>query len=363
MSTSPEGLKQCYSNSEHIISCKQWLPYNKFSKCKTGRLGLHNQCKKCRSKYRKSKKYSRTTDKTKVCNGELCLMINENGVEKDISCFNSDSSNTDGLQTYCKSCRQEMSVKSRSKLDNFLNGLFKDLQSNVSKKSRALKIEITVGDLLELFHKQNEKCALSGLKMTHLKKIRTNEKKHIMSPYNISVDRIDSSKGYTKTNIQLVCAIFNRMKYQLTNSEFIDICKKVTNHCNKNGIMKNKNFKLTKTIKQYITYKFCTTKCNNDRRSKKLKFHISKDDIFQLNDMQKGCCALTGIKMTYLKNNGKGPGKCNFHNISIDRIDSNKGYSKDNIQLVCAIINIIKSDLSDERFISLCKTIVEHNNI
>lgn len=40
---------------------------------------------------------------------------------------------------------------------------------------------------------------------------------------------------------------------------------------------------------------------------------------------QKGKCALTGIPMTVTKS-----GRTNT-NISIDRIDSNKGYTKDNV--------------------------------
>ena len=45
--------------------------------------------------------------------------------------------------------------------------------------------------------------------------------------YNISIDRIDSSKGYTKDNIQLVCASLNNMKMDLKNKHFIQLCKLV----------------------------------------------------------------------------------------------------------------------------------------
>jgi hypothetical protein len=49
-------------------------------------------------------------------------------------------------------------------------------------------------------------------------------------------------------------------------------------------------------------------------------------------------------------------------NASIDRIDSSKGYVVDNIQFVCRIANTAKSDLSQEDFINLCKTIINNQN-
>ena len=51
------------------------------------------------------------------------------------------------------------------------------------------------------------------------------------------------------------------------------------------------------------------------------------------------------------------------YNISIDRIDSSKGYIKGNIQLVCGIVNVMKSDSSEDEFLQLCKKIVEHNRL
>jgi hypothetical protein len=51
-------------------------------------------------------------------------------------------------------------------------------------------------------------------------------------------------------------------------------------------------------------------------------------------EKQKGLCALTGIPMTYKFYEGR----VNT-NLSVDRIDSAKGYSKDNVQLVCMAAN------------------------
>ena len=44
-------------------------------------------------------------------------------------------------------------------------------------------------------------------------------------------------------------------------------------------------------------------------------------------------------------------------NLSIDRKDSSKGYTIDNIQLVGAIINIIKNDIDEKDFLLFVSTI------
>ena len=45
-----------------------------------------------------------------------------------------------------------------------------------------------------------------------------------------------------------------------------------------------------------------------------------------------------------------------YYQTSIDRIDSNKTYTKDNIQLVCFWANIAKSDLGEKEFLEMIKT-------
>ena len=49
----------------------------------------------------------------------------------------------------------------------------------------------------------------------------------------------------------------------------------------------------------------------------------------------------------------------NPNTISIERIDSNKGYTKDNVVLVAGIVNSMKNDLSQDEFIKtinlICK--------
>lgn len=56
-----------------------------------------------------------------------------------------------------------------------------------------------------------------------------------------SIDRIDSSKGYTKDNIQWVHKNVNIMKMDQTMDQFLYICKKIVDHQAKIGGMYEKN--------------------------------------------------------------------------------------------------------------------------
>lgn len=88
-----------------------------------------------------------------------------------------------------------------------------------SAKSRAIKkgleFSLISEDLIDLYHKQNGKCATSNLVMEFKQGPR-----HRANSFTISLDRIDSEKGYTKANIQFLCWQINRMKGPLTEDEF-----------------------------------------------------------------------------------------------------------------------------------------------
>lgn len=89
---------------------------------------------------------------------------------------------------------------------------------------KGLDFDITPEYLMELYTNQNGLCYYSGMKMEIAIKGNINN-------YNtLSIDRIDSSKGYVKGNIVLCCDCVNTMKMKLTTNEFLTICKNVVNH-------------------------------------------------------------------------------------------------------------------------------------
>ena len=91
-----------------------------------------------------------------------------------------------------------------------------------------------------------------------------------------------------------------------------------------------------------------------DRAKRKNWFcDITLNDLKELWDKQNGLCAISNIPMTYAFNSGRVP-----TNVSVDRIDSNKSYTKNNIQLVCMAVNQMKSDLDMITFYRFCEAIL-----
>lgn len=86
-----------------------------------------------------------------------------------------------------------------------------------SASKRNLQFDITIKQIWELFLKQNRKCILTNLPIY----FPINRKS-----YNgtASLDRIDSSKGYTISNVQWVHKQVNEMKMDQDEKNFIEFC-------------------------------------------------------------------------------------------------------------------------------------------
>lgn len=70
---------------------------------------------------------------------------------------------------------------------------------------------------------------------------------------------------------------------------------------------------------------------------------------------QKGLCKLSGEKLSLQVSSP--------YKISIDRIDSNKGYTIDNVQLVSKIVNQAKNNLDSQTFNKMIYGIYHTNNL
>ena len=81
-------------------------------------------------------------------------------------------------------------------------------------------------------------------------------------------------------------------------------------------------------------------------------FNITWKDCVELYKNQQGKCALSGLVLDY--GTPASINKWESRNISIDRIDTDGPYCKENIQLVCASVNFMRGRLSLEVFVELC---------
>lgn len=124
--------------------------------------------------------------------------------------------------TVCwNSMQRQRSIEKRSTIQGTLEYILKRTKS--SAKSRGLLFDLDIQYLLYLHEKQSGKCALSGMLM---------EPSTYYNLKTISLDRIDSSRGYLKDNVQLLCWIVNQMKNDLLTSDFIDWCTLISNNNN-----------------------------------------------------------------------------------------------------------------------------------
>jgi hypothetical protein len=106
-------------------------------------------------------------------------------------------------------------------------------------------------------------------------------------------------------------------------------------------------------IERLLTERYCALR---DRaKTKGMIVGFERGYLKELWELQNGICAISGIEMTTVVFNGRVP-----TNISVDRKDSNIGYTKENVQLVCMAVNQMKNDLSQEELIFFCNKIVEH---
>jgi hypothetical protein len=74
-------------------------------------------------------------------------------------------------------------------------------------------------------------------------------------------------------------------------------------------------------------------------------------------DRQQGLCAMSGEPMT-----------CNLQrgvvtstNASLDKLDPDKGYILNNVQLVCRVLNSFRNNTPLDEYIEWCRKVVRHD--
>lgn len=84
---------------------------------------------------------------------------------------------------------------------------------------------------------------------------------------------------------------------------------------------------------------------------------LSVEFMLELLDKQDGRCAISGKTLTFIKIEGGGRVPTNA---SIDQIVAGGGYTEYNVQIVCDVVNRMKSDMTMEELMFWSKAIVEN---
>lgn len=121
------------------------------------------------------------------------------------------------LKKFCKACSNKLT-------ENCHRGMYEEIRiswfnkARVGAETRDLEWGIEISDVWELYIAQKGLCALSGIPIGW---------SEVGAIHSASLDRIDSSNGYTLDNVQLVHKDVNMMKNAFDQDYFIELCKKV----------------------------------------------------------------------------------------------------------------------------------------
>ncbi len=154
-------------------------------------------------------------------------------------------------------------------------------------------------------------------------------------------------KCSTLKNIELFQKQYFKDGSYCVRHKCIECCKEESNLRYQKNRAEGNKLSWNKSPESYISKLFYKA----SKRNK--EFSIQKEYLFSLYEKQNGLCAISGEKLTFDKDNVSS-------NISLDRIDSAKGYIEGNIQLVCAHINIMKWNKSTEELLSWCEKIMAY---
>lgn len=101
-------------------------------------------------------------------------------------------------------------------VEGFLRWKFSRWQT--SAKLRKLAWNIEFAHVTEALGRQRNRCFYSGVELSFC----------VGHPHVVSLDRKDSSEGYTPSNIVLCSSSVNVMKSELSCEVFVDLCSRVS---------------------------------------------------------------------------------------------------------------------------------------
>jgi hypothetical protein len=295
--------------------------------------------------------------------------------------FSKSTRNNNGLQSYCKACSATNVSARRRTRDGFMTTIYNSMLVRTRiwlKRGRFMEMNCTKDYLHELAESQGDVCAITGLPITFASNATS----------KASIDRIDDEVGYVMGNVRFVLQEFNGQgKWTKRNLyDMIDLAGQVTVDVEaelapkaKEGskesprnwpIVNGKVFchdcnttkdrsAFTKQISQgcrdclaatnkvyretwhgVFTCLVNSSRQNNEKRNdpnrkagcRELKHTLTYDEIVEIYRRQRGLCHVSDTPLSCRLND--------IHRVSLERINNDIGYVKDNVVLVCKIFNV-----------------------
>jgi hypothetical protein len=128
------------------------------------------------------------------------------------------------LDSKCKNCQKKNRIKYKNKLRNNPEEYCKKLVVHLKHRAKkcGVPFNIDTGYLYNILQNQGLKCFYTGVNLDFTKVIKDRSRPHNLFP---SVDRLIPSKGYVKDNLVWSTYYVNRMKSDLSFTDFIKTCK------------------------------------------------------------------------------------------------------------------------------------------
>lgn len=207
---------------------------------------------------------------------------------------------------------------------------------NRLKRKPSISFNLTSNILIKKYQEQDGKCIFTGDKLSFKNNIN-----------KVTISRINFRNNFTKENTKLVTWKANYIRNHLRH-DFNYVIKEIVNNCKNYDNLECIIHKFTRSQRVYINklLNTCQLNCLKRKRKNRLRsaiFKIKIKDIEMLYSRQRGKCAYSGMNLSFRK--------MDKYKLSIDRIDSDLGYTIDNIHLVCWIINQAKGNMSDYDFL------------
>ena len=296
------------------------------------------------------------------------------------------------IESNCRPCKKKRQRAYISTEKGFFIKLACAIKSNSKRRNAKGRLDagvctINSDFLIKLFNEQNGLCYYSGLPMN----------KQQLSNWQVSCERLDNNLGYIPSNVKLVCLEFNTGNGQWSKEKVVQInklinkkvnlvklkkqieeakqarkpgpikvrkepiikdgielihCTKCDKHLEKNCFTMDRkalsayccNCKKIKLRDYHQTMRgFLMKICqhaekhalkiskNKKRSAENSEFNLTLDNILQKIIDQKGRCAYSNIPLTFTLDS---PWR-----LSIERTNNKKGYTIDNIVLICIEFN------------------------
>lgn len=167
--------------------------------------------------------------------------------------------------------------------------------------------------------------------------------------------RLAYKRNYNRQNREKIAA-YNASRADKQREYYQENKERIKSYHKRKRIADKEHVRRTLESDLYQRLKYLWKGRRTHAKKKNIVFDVSVDDLVDLHNEQSGCCALTG---TLFEMSREHDYRAAPLAPSIDRINPRDGYTRSNIQLVCFMVNMGKSEYPQELFDMMCRARVE----